>query len=56
MEDRDSGNDARIEELIRAFERELDAARHLNQEHTDTTRDAWRRDLQVTIERRRTPR
>ena len=56
MEDRDSDNDVRVEEIIKAFERELDAARHLNQEHADTTRDAWRRDMQIVIERRRKPR
>jgi hypothetical protein len=55
MEDRDD-NDVRIEEIIKAFERELDAARHLNQEHADTTRDSWRRDMQIVIERRRKPR
>ena len=56
MEDRHSDDDVRIEEIIKAFERELDAARHLKQEHADTTRDAWRRDMQIVIERRRKPR
>jgi len=49
-------SDATNEEIIEACERELDTVRHLNRQHLEVTRDAWRRDRQVLIERRRKPR
>jgi hypothetical protein len=48
--------DPRTEELLKAFERERDAAHDLNRQHTETMRDAQERDRQVLIERRRKPR
>jgi len=47
---------SRAEELIKAFDRERNAAHDLNRRHTDTARESHRRDRQVLIERRRTPR
>jgi hypothetical protein len=45
-----------LEEVIKAFERELDAARDLSRRHADTIRKSQRRDEPVLIERRRKPR
>ena len=56
MEEMEPNVDRKTQELIRAFERELDAARHLNRELRDAIRDARKRDHQVTVERRRKPR
>ena len=56
MEDTEFHVDRETREVIRAFERELDAARHLNRELRDTIREARKRDHQLTIERRRKPR
>jgi hypothetical protein len=55
MEDMELDAD-RTRELIRAVERELDAARHLTREVRDAIREARKRDRQLTIERRRKPR
>ena len=56
MAERKSSRDPRTEEIIRAFERERDAARDLQRRHTDVVRGARTRDRQVFIERRRKPR
>ena len=48
--------DPRTEELLKAFERERDAAHDLNRQHSETMREAQERDRQVLIERRRKPR
>jgi hypothetical protein len=56
MEDTELHVDLDTTELIRAFERELDAARHLNRELGDAIREARKRDHQLTVERRRKPR
>ncbi len=56
MEDIELHVDRETRELIRAFERELDAARHLNRELRDAIRESRKRDHQLTIERRRKPR
>jgi len=48
--------DARLEEIIRAFEQERDVAHDLNRRHTDSTRDSQQRDQQMFIERRKHPR
>ena len=56
MAERKYQRDPRTEELIRAFEREREAARDLNRRHADVVRDAHARDRQVFIERRRKPR
>jgi hypothetical protein len=45
-----------LEEVIKAFERELDTARDLSTRHADTIRKSQRRDEPVLIERRRKPR
>ena len=56
MAERKHSRDPRTEEIIRAFERERDAARDLHRRHADSTRDARHRDQQVLIERRKHPR
>jgi hypothetical protein len=56
MEDMEFHVERETQELIRAFERELDAARHLNREVRDAIRETRKRDYQLTIERRRKPR
>ena len=56
MEEMERHVDRETREVIRAFERELDAARHLNRELRDAIREARKRDHQLTIERRRKPR
>jgi hypothetical protein len=60
MEDREIPRDRQseeyIEEIIKAFERELDTARDLSRQHADTIRSSQRRDEPVLIERRRKPR
>jgi hypothetical protein len=56
MEDTELQVDRETQEAIRAFERELDAARHLNRELREAIREARKRDHQLTIERRRKPR
>jgi len=56
MQDIELHVDRDTTELIRAFERELDAARHLNRELGDAIRESRKRDRQLTIERRRKPR
>jgi hypothetical protein len=56
MEDIKLHVDRETQELMRAFERELDAARHLNRELRDAIRETRKRDHQLTIERRRKPR
>jgi hypothetical protein len=56
MEDTQRHIDRETREAIRAFERELDAARDLNRELRDAIREARKRDHQLTVERRRKPR
>jgi len=56
MAEREYPRDPRLEEIIRAFEREREAAHDLHRRHVDVTRDADHRDLQVFIERRKHPR
>ena len=48
--------DPRTEELLKAFERERNAAHDLSRQHRDTIRESQNRDRQVLIERRRKPR
>ena len=55
MEDMEFRQDSIAEEL-KAIERELDAARHLNRQLRDAICEARKRDQQVLIERRRKPR
>jgi hypothetical protein len=47
---------SQAEELIKAFDRERSAAHDLNRRYEDTARESRRRDRQVLIERRRSPR
>ena len=56
MEDMEPQVDRKTQELIRAFERELDTARRLNREFRDAIRETRKHDHQLTIERRRNPR
>jgi hypothetical protein len=56
MDDTELYVDRETRDVIRAFERELDAARHLNRELRDAIREARKRDHPLTIERRRKPR
>jgi hypothetical protein len=56
MEDMELHVDRETQEVIRNFERELDAARHLNRELRDAIQESRKRDRQLTIERRRKPR
>jgi hypothetical protein len=56
MAERKSPRDPRLEEIIRAFEREREAAHDLHRRHTDLTRDSHHRDQQIFIERRQKPR
>ena len=56
MDERKYPRDPRMEEIIRNFEREREAARDLTRRHRDATRDAHQRDRQVFIERRKHPR
>ena len=56
MDERKYPRDPRMEEIIRNFEREREAARDLTRRHRDATRDAHERDRQVFIERRKNPR
>ena len=48
--------DPRTEELLKAFERERNAAHDLSRQHGETIRESQNRDRQVLIERRRKPR
>ena len=56
MAERKYERDPRTEEIIRAFEREREAARDLSRRHSTSTREAHARDRQVFIERRQKPR
>ncbi len=56
MAERKYPRDARLDEIIRAFERERETAHDLHRRHSDSTRDAHERDQQVFIERRKHPR
>ena len=56
MAERKYPRDPRLEEIIRAFERERQDARDLHRRHIDVTRDAHHRDRQIFIERRKHPR
>ncbi len=56
MAERKYPRDPRLEEIIRAFEREREASRDLQRRHTDLTRAAHHRDQQLFIERRQKPR
>ncbi len=56
MAERKYPRDARIEEIIRAFERERETAHDLHRRPTDRTRDSHQRDQQLFIERRQKPR
>lgn len=56
MAERKYPRDARLEEIIGAFEREREAAHDLHRRHTDLTRASHHRDQQVFIERRQKPR
>ena len=54
--DRNGVTKHRMEELIKAFERERSEAADLHRRHTEEMRRAHQRDRQVLIERRRNPR
>jgi hypothetical protein len=56
MAERKQPRDPRTEEIIKAFDREREAARDLHRRHTDSTRDSHWRDRQAFIERRQKPR
>ena len=56
MAERKHPRDARLEEIIRAFEQEREAVHDLHRRHTNRTRDAHHRDQQLFIERRKLPR
>lgn len=56
MAERKYPRDPRLEEIIRAFERECESAHDLHRRHSDSARDAHHRDQQVFIERRQKPR
>ena len=56
MAERKHPRDPRLEEVIKAFEREREASRDLSRRHADVVRDSHSRDRQVFLERRRKPR
>jgi hypothetical protein len=56
LTERSGNSKRRLEELIKALDRERSEANDLHRRHIEETRRAHERDRQVLIERRRFPR